>query len=184
MFASSRKNRGFTLIEVLVTLLILAIGLLGLAGLHTTMLRTELEALQRSQAILLLEDMANRLRSNPAVARNAASAYLGEYGVGTSLADCSSPVNADKCAWDTALDGAAVESSNGENIGAMIGARGCVERLSGGASTQVLLRVTVAWQGLSPTVAPELSCGEGDYGDDDSLRRAVSVVVALAYLGV
>ncbi|MBB6341230.1 type IV pilus assembly protein PilV [Pseudomonas fluvialis] len=182
MFAISLKNGGFTLIEVLVTLLILAIGLLGLAGLHTTMLRTELEALQRTQATLLLEDMANRLRSNPAQAR--ANAYLGEFGVGTNLADCGSPVNADKCAWDRALDGAAVENSDGDNIGAMIGARGCVEHLSGGANTQVLLRVTVAWQGLSPTVAPELSCGEGDYGDDDSQRRAVSVVVALAYLGV
>lgn len=184
MPTSIPKNSGFTLIEVLVTLMVLAIGLLGLAGLHTAMLRTELEALQRTQAILLLEDMANRLRSNPAVARTAASAYLGEYGVGTSLADCGSPVNADKCAWDRALDGASVERAGGENVGAMIGARGCVERLSGSANTQVLIRVTVAWQGLSPTVAPELTCGDGDYGDDDSLRRAVSVVVALAYLGV
>lgn len=66
----------------------------------------------------------------------------------------------------------------------MIGARGCVERISGAANTQVLLRVTVVWQGLTSTVAPELPCGEGEFGDDDAMRRAASVVVALAYLGV
>lgn len=176
--------RGFTLIEVLVTLLILAVGLLGLAGLHATMLRSELESVQRTQAMLLLEDMANRVRTNPVEARKADSAYLDEYGTGASFADCSTPVLADKCAWDTSLKGAAVETDGGDQIGAMIGARGCVERLNGDTTSQVLLRITVAWQGLSPTVAPDLACGAGDYGADDSQRRAVSVVVALAYLGV
>lgn len=177
------KHRGFTLIEVLITLLILAIGLLGLAGLQSRMLRSELEALQRTQAMLLLEDMANRVRSNPSEARAVGSFYLDEYGTGSGLGACAAE-QTDKCAWDAALKGAAVEASGGENIGAMIGARGCVERISGSDTSQVLLRVTVVWQGFSSTVAPEQSCGQGAYGDDDGMRRAVSVVVALAYLGV
>lgn len=184
MRANSSADQGFTLIEVLVTMLILAIGLLGLAGLHSTMLRSELEALQRTQAMLLVEDMANRLRTNPKDARVAGN-YEGEYGSGSGLVcAAATPVDVDLCAWDTALKGASVETEGGAEVGAMIGARGCVERISGAANTQVLLRVTVAWQGLSSTAAPELPCGEGEFGDDDGMRRAASVVVALAYLGV
>lgn len=184
MHSSSLKYHGFTLIEVLVTMLILVIGLLGLAGLHSTMLRSELEALQRTQAMLLVEDMANRLRTNPKDAREVGN-YEGVYGVGSDLVCATAtPVDVDLCAWDTALKGAAVEASGGAEVGAMIGARGCVERLSGATNTQVMLRVTVAWQGLSSTAAPELPCGEGEFGDDDGMRRAASVVVALAYLGV
>ncbi len=43
-------SRGFTLIEVLVTIVILAVGLLGLALLQTTSLNNQLEAYQRAQA--------------------------------------------------------------------------------------------------------------------------------------
>ncbi|MNG41948.1 hypothetical protein D3C85_1817090 [compost metagenome] len=66
----------------------------------------------------------------------------------------------------------------------MIGARGCIETVSSSATSEVILRVTVVWQGMSPTVAPSLACGEGEYGDDDRMRRAVSMLVTLAYLGV
>lgn len=56
---------GFTLIEVLVSSLILGLGLLGLAGLQTASLRSTQSASQRSDTAFLAYEMADRLRSNP-----------------------------------------------------------------------------------------------------------------------
>ncbi|MBL1278547.1 MAG: type IV pilus modification protein PilV [Ectothiorhodospiraceae bacterium] len=60
-----QKQKGFTLIEVLVTLVILAIGLLGLAGLQAASLQHNNSAYQRSQATFLAYEMLDRMRSNP-----------------------------------------------------------------------------------------------------------------------
>jgi type IV pilus assembly protein PilV len=59
------KASGFTLIEVLVAVVILAIGLLGLAGLQTATLRNNQSAYTRSQATQLAYDIADRIRANP-----------------------------------------------------------------------------------------------------------------------
>ncbi len=56
--------QGFTLIEVLVTLVILAIGMLGLAGLQLSALRNNTNAYERSQATLLAYDIIDRARAN------------------------------------------------------------------------------------------------------------------------
>jgi type IV pilus assembly protein PilV len=61
------KNAGFTLIEVLIAMVVLAIGLLGLAGLQVTSLRNNLSAYNRSQATQLSYDLADRMRANSSV---------------------------------------------------------------------------------------------------------------------
>lgn len=58
------KNSGFTLIEVLIATLVLAVGLLGLAGLQAASIKNNLSAYNRSQATQLAYDMADRMRSN------------------------------------------------------------------------------------------------------------------------
>lgn len=58
--------RGFTLIEVLITLIVLSIGLLGAAGLEITSLRNTHSSYLRSQAVGLIDDMADRMRANMA----------------------------------------------------------------------------------------------------------------------
>ena len=58
------SQRGFTLIEVLVAIVVLAIGLLGLAGLQASSLKNNTSAYTRSQAQLLAYDMLDRLRAN------------------------------------------------------------------------------------------------------------------------
>jgi len=58
------RTHGFTLIEVLVTLLVLSIGLLGLASLQTQGLRGTHEALLRTQATTLAVDMMERLQAD------------------------------------------------------------------------------------------------------------------------
>ncbi|MFZ0257314.1 MAG: type IV pilus modification protein PilV, partial [Gammaproteobacteria bacterium] len=57
-------QQGFSLIEVLITVLVLAIGLLGLAGLHAQALRFSHNAYLRSHATLLGNEMADRMRAN------------------------------------------------------------------------------------------------------------------------
>ena len=58
------KIAGFTLIEVLIAMVVLAAGLLGLAGLQATSLRNNLSAYNRSQATQLAYDLADRMRAN------------------------------------------------------------------------------------------------------------------------
>jgi type IV pilus assembly protein PilV len=59
-----KTHTGFTLIEVLIAMLVLAIGLLGLAALQTYTLRSNLDAYNHSQVTQLLYDMADRMRTN------------------------------------------------------------------------------------------------------------------------
>lgn len=79
------SERGFTLLEVLVALLVLAIGLLGLAGLMVQGLRFNHDAYVRSQATFLAYDLLERMRLN----RDQAAAYAGGDPGGV----CNDPAN-------------------------------------------------------------------------------------------
>jgi len=61
-----RKQGGFTLLEVLIALLVLSIGLLGLAALQTLGLRSNQMANMRTQAAQRAYDMSDRMRANQA----------------------------------------------------------------------------------------------------------------------
>ena len=61
-----RKRNGFTLVEVMVTMIVLAIGILGLAGLQLAGMRSNYSAYQRTQAILAASDLIDRMRVSPA----------------------------------------------------------------------------------------------------------------------
>jgi type IV pilus modification protein PilV len=82
---------GLTLIECLIALVVLAIGLLGMAGLMLQGLRNGHDALLRTQAVNLVTDMAERIRANPA----AASAYdCTTYASGPSTRNCAPTMSA------------------------------------------------------------------------------------------
>jgi type IV pilus assembly protein PilV len=67
-----RRHSGFTLIEVLVTVVVVSIGLLGLAGLQINGLRANMSSEARSKATLMASDIIERMRANPVgVADNA-----------------------------------------------------------------------------------------------------------------
>ncbi len=63
--AKPNINRGFTMVEFLVSVVVLSIGLIGLAGLQITSLRDNSRAYMRSQASILASDLADRVRANP-----------------------------------------------------------------------------------------------------------------------
>ncbi len=66
-----RRNRGFTLVEAMVALIVLSVGLLGIAALYVETLRANRTSLYRTQAVNLATNIGDRMRSN----RNPASAY-------------------------------------------------------------------------------------------------------------
>jgi type IV pilus assembly protein PilV len=180
-----KTQRGISLVEVLVAMVILAIGLLSLVVMQGRIQVLQIEAYQRSQALVLLNDIASRLVLN----RNHAIDYVTDMsapvgvGMGACPTDTSTRQKADIAEWCEALQGAS-ETSGGTNVGAMVGARGCVENPAGDE-----YRVTVVWQGLSPIAAPPASllCGQGSYdgGDQctgDQCRRFVTTVIHIADL--
>src|SRR5215831_5653536 len=188
MITGDKFQRGTSLIEILVTIVITSIGLLGLAGLQGRMQVSEVESYQRSQALILLNDMASRVDANHRAAAN----YVTGNPVGVGMTcpatnGSSTRQEIDSAQWCVALQGAAekIGGANGTNAGAMIGGRGCVESLP---NNQFL--VTVAWQGQAPISAPPSSVSCGRYLYDaagtgcaqDRCRRAVTTVVQVATL--
>lgn len=73
------RQIGFSLIEVLVTMVILSFGLLGVAGLLVSGVSNAASSEAMSKASQLAADMADRIRANPAVALSATSEYITTY---------------------------------------------------------------------------------------------------------
>lgn len=187
-------HRGDSLIEVLVTMVILAFGLLGMAGIQGKTQVTEMESYQREQGVLLLGDMIDRIKANAGTATNYGASYVtgAASPLGTSDAQppsCTSltvgSVARDQCEWSNALKGAAQMQQNGSNqtpVGAMIGARGCIELIqspnpASGVCTPGKYRVSVTWQGMGTSNVPStLTCGNGQYS---GAQRIISGTVVI-----
>ena len=179
--------RGASMVEVLVTLVILAVGLLGVAGLQTKIGTAEMESFQRAQALLVLSQMVDRMSNNTA---NAA-AYVTNGTVGTGdnqPANCNGiapAANYDLCEWSNALKGAGEQQAvTNATVGAMVGGRGCIAQLQAenptlGVCTTGIYQVSIVWQGMSPTAVPTLACGAGLYGGNDAYRRVIAATVAV-----
>lgn len=75
---SHTNTNGFAMLEVLISILIIAFGLLGLAGLQGTSIRNNHGAYLRSQATLYAYDIADRIRANRVGFDN------GNYNLGTA----------------------------------------------------------------------------------------------------
>lgn len=72
------KTKGFTLVEVLVAMAILAVGLLGLASLQAIALKDNQDAYLRSQANLLAYEMSDRIRANAVYWQSLTSNDMGQ----------------------------------------------------------------------------------------------------------
>lgn len=172
---AARGERGTTMIEVLIAIVISAFGLLGVASLQARMHVAEMEASQRAQATVLLRHITDRINAN----RKNAMSYVTQAPVGADngVQDCAglSAAALDLCEWNNLLAGAA-ETYAGRRMGAMVGARGCVVN-----TDPVMPRrftVAVVWQGLTPTVSPSSTpCANTSYGDDRTRRAIVAPIV-------
>ena len=82
---SKQQQVGMTLVEVLITVLILAVGLLGLSGLQSSSIKAGMDVSQRSQAMWLANSIVDRMRANPQA--------MTSYTSLNTAADCGAPVN-------------------------------------------------------------------------------------------
>src|SRR5918999_2782918 len=89
------KTSGFTMLEILISLLLIAIGLLGILGLQAQATVAEFESYQRGQALILVQDMVDRINTN----RGAGLCYVittdaangsPQLGAGTAAPNCAS----------------------------------------------------------------------------------------------
>ncbi len=149
----ARHASGFTLIEVLVSVLVLSIGLLGLASLQATSLRYNNDSSAQTQAAYLASDMADRMRANLSEAANypgtPAAADLSCYSSGCSP---SAMAGNDIAEWNTALD-------------TLPAGKGTITAVAGG-----LYKITVMWD-ENRTGATGTNCDPNDKTD----LRCVSI---------
>lgn len=194
---------GFSLLEVILTMAILAVGLLGLAGLQARALNAEADSFSRAQAMMLANELADRMLSNLAEVTTSTSAATGYnqqdassvktvFGTGYNN-DCITVANntaalqasccaakasmaaRDLCEWDLAIKGIG-EAIGSTKVGAMTSARACVFN----TGTAGVFQIDVVWQGRDIGVVPsDNSCGSTAI---TSRRSGVSRVVRLADL--
>ena len=198
--APRRAERGFTMVEILVSMLIVAVGLLGLAGLQTTAQQAENESYARSQALALLQDMVERINASRysdscfAVTTDTTNGvpYFGTVdpnkpGNNASTSGCTtgsaqSGANNAMALWDAELTGNAERVGvTNARIGAMVGARGCISVANDPGTGIATYTIMVAWQGTSDSFAPTKACGNNLYGAE-TRRRLVWTTLQIAHL--
>ena len=183
-----RRDAGSSLIEVLVTMVILAVGLLGLAGMQSRIHLLELESFGRGQAVVMLNDIVDRISAD----RDNFASYVGNVGTGatcasggTGVCNCSAVAAGaakELCEWSNLVKGAA-EKSASNPIGGVASARACIAtftRVPTGAAPAIYgmcetgLQIDLVWQGTNATSIPGVACGAGVFGTNDAFRRAIS----------
>ena len=98
------RQSGFTLLEVLIAIIVISIGLLGLAGVMASSMRNSHSAYQRTQATWLAYDIVDRMRVN----RPAAIASTNNYNIaiGTATSSSTGMAGTDVTAWKSMLSNA------------------------------------------------------------------------------
>ncbi len=89
-FSQVRRLRGFSLVEVLVALIVMSVGMLGIASLYVQSMQAGRTSLFRHNAVTLAGDVADRIRANP----TAGAAYAGagaDFNCIAQGVNCSAP---------------------------------------------------------------------------------------------
>lgn len=193
--ARRRSQTGVTLIEALVTFVILAVGLLGIISLQGVAKSAQHQSVQRSRAVILANDLLERIRINPAgVLTYSAGGMETAIGGGTRDApavDCASATcdagqlaTYDLWLWERSLDGATVTITDADatvhNAGGLIAPRACVRfSADAGMTRSGVVEVIIQWDGLreiDDAVADDADvCGDGDDAGEDGFRRQLVV---------
>ena len=94
MGTGSKRMQGFNLVEVLIALIIMSVGMLGIAGLYVHSMQAGRTSLFRHHAVTLAGDVADRIRANP----TAGAGYAAPTGVDNNCVaggvDCAPPAMA------------------------------------------------------------------------------------------
>ncbi|WP_234640865.1 type IV pilus modification protein PilV [Delftia tsuruhatensis] len=85
--AERRNQRGLTMIESLVAIVVAALGILGILGTQMRTLTDTQTTVRRAQAIRLIEDLGERMKVNPSVLRDT-DAYVADFNSTPAAGDC------------------------------------------------------------------------------------------------
>lgn len=116
-----RRQRGISIVEALVALLVLSVGMLGIAVMYLESVRANRTALSRTLAVHLVNDMADRIRAN----RMALGAYDADFGtappapaVNCAASDCTAANVAayDLSQWYQAVVNALPRGADGNSV--------------------------------------------------------------------
>ncbi len=166
-----KRGKGFSLIEVMVSLVILVIGLIGIFNLHVVSKRGSFESFQQTQASYYANDIINRMKLNPSQLATYAGTYSGAPTLpnpactGVALCSPSQTVAWDLYEWRSAFIGAA-EVVGGQNVGGLDTPTACVT-VNGNT-----VNVVMAWKGIRATSDAGSS---GDCGTASNRRRLYSI---------
>ena len=106
-----KRQRGITLIESMVALVIAALGILGILGVQMRTLSDTSTTVRRAQAIRLIDDLGERMRTNPNAMANLGS-YVSNFATNPAVGSCASGCDhAALAAYDLAVWKQAVRNS-------------------------------------------------------------------------
>lgn len=173
---SAGKQIGMTFIEVLIALVIMVTGILGAVAMQATAKKGSFDAMQRSLASSLAQDIVERMRGNNSntLALYAASSPYGSGKIAAalpcnSLANVCTPaqmVTHDLYGWEQSLMGAGAKTVAATNVGGLVGGIGCLS-INGNTVT-----VVVTWQGKTEFTDANKAAGCGTASDT---RRQVVI---------
>ena len=107
----SKFQRGISLIESLVAMVVVALGILGILGVQMRTLTDTSTTVRRAQAIRLIEDLGERMKTNPNALGNL-SAYVSAFNVEPTVGSCTSGCDsAQLAAYDLAVWKKAIKAS-------------------------------------------------------------------------
>lgn len=186
------RQKGTLMMEVLVSLFFVVTVFMGQLGAQVFMQKSTAEAAQRTHAISLMKNMADRMKSNRAAAGcyevtgpGGEAPYLGVDGIvpppcaGFGDAETQIIASDDLNAWNDMLLGSTGIDSEGNQITNIKNAKGCIS--IDDLTTPPTIIIAVAWEGGSEQVPPLSNCGLGAYGNE-SLRRAVQTEIQFGKL--
>ena len=192
------NQTGFSLLEVLIALLILSIGLLGIAGLQVTSKRTNFDAVQRTTATMLALEMLERIRANASqldVYTNTGAGRTFTPAAGITYPAAEPDCEDDDCTaaeladydlyqWQEALAGVS-ETSGGNDVGGLAVPTACITGAAATTSSTgnqtATINIAIAWRGMLKLSDPTINtCGNatGLYGDgttDNVFRRVLEI---------
>lgn len=122
--------RGMTLIEVLVSLVVISVGLLGVAALQTVSLRNSQGSYLRTQATALADDIIDRMRANRTVALGPTYGYNTAYGQTITITGTSTRADHDRKEWKDALVAALPATKTAGNADGRIQVIGTIATIS------------------------------------------------------
>lgn len=183
------NQRGFSLLEIMISSFIMALGLLGLAGMQSTAVKSSVEIQQRTLANSLISDINQRMLLNKEWLQQAGNSYAIDsiidaeleqpdcisIGSGGSFTNCSGEEikSNDLFEWKDKFIGAHIVSATGIEFG-LIGADACIESDSTGKSIIVL-----SWYSTVKSLDAAINQGATSLyakcGDASSYRRQISV---------